>query len=169
MTKLLLNKNFKKEKEKCIKMKKKITFIDILIILAVIIVFVLVLSGITRKNTNSTKTISYTVLTTGELPEVAQSMVPEDGVLLDTKENAYGRVTNVDIFPAESSNINLYSEKYVTGTIDEKKDVKITVEVEATEHDFGYTIGQQHIRVGEKQNITAPSYVATGYIIEVYE
>ena len=148
-------------------MKKKITFIDILIVLVVILAAVFVFSKISGTSGASNKTVTYTVLVTNVVPEVAEGMVPDDKVLLDAKDNAYGRVTNVSVSDSEDTYFSQQLEKYVSSKIDELKDVVLTVEVEAVVNDWGYQIGQQHIRIGEKQNISATSYVATGYIIGV--
>ncbi|MBQ7976290.1 MAG: DUF4330 domain-containing protein [Clostridia bacterium] len=148
-------------------MKKKITFIDILIVLAVVLVAAFLLFKVSGTSGSHKKTVTYTVMVTNILPEVADGMVPDDRVLLDSKDNAYGRVTNVSVMPSEDSHINLQTEKYVTNKIEDRKDVILTVEAEATVNDWGYQIGQQHIRIGEAQNISATSYVASGYIIGV--
>lgn len=148
-------------------MKKKITFIDILIVLAVVLVAVFVFSKFSGSDGASKKTVTYTVLVTSVMPEVAEGMTPDDRVLLDAKDNAYGRVTNVSIAPSEDSYLNQQTEKYVISKLEERKDVVLTIEADATVNDWGYEIGQQNIRIGEKQNISATKYVATGYIIGV--
>lgn len=148
-------------------MKKKITFIDILIVLVVVFAAIFVFAKLSGTVGASTKTVSYTVRVTSVLPEVADSMVPDDKVLLDAKDNAYGRVTNVTVTASEDTYFNQQSEKYVSSKTEGRKDAVLTVEAEATVNDWGYQIGQQHIRIGEKQNISATTYVASGYIIGV--
>ena len=152
-------------------MKKKFTFIDVLVILAIVLVAFFVVFKFSTNGTEkeNTKQVSYTVLVTGILPDVAETFVPEDRVLLDAKDDAYGKITDVSITPAEDLYLNQYTEEYVNSVLEERKDVKLTVLADATVHDYGYQIGQQHIRVGEVQYITAPTYVTSGYIIEVNE
>lgn len=146
-------------------MKKKITIVDILIVLAVVLVAIFAFGKFSGTSGASKKTVTYTVLVTSVMPEVAESMVPDDRVLLDAKGNTYGRVTNVSVSPSEDSYFNQHTEKYVISKLDGRKDVILTLEADATVNEWGYDIGQQHIRIGEKQNISATQYVATGYII----
>ena len=148
-------------------MKKKITFIDILIILVAVLAVVFAFLKFSEPAGASRKTVTYTVLVTSIAPEIAESFAPDDHVLLDAKNNAYGRVVDVKVSEAEDSFLNQKTEEYVITKIDERKDVYVTVEAEATVNDWGYEIGRQHIRIGELQNITATSYVATGYIVGV--
>lgn len=148
-------------------MKKKITIVDILIVLAVVFVAVFVFGKFSGTAGASKKTVTYTVLVTSVMPEVADSMVPDDNVLLDAKGNAYGRVTNVSVSPSQDSYLNQQTEKYVISKLDDRKDVILTLEAEATVNDWGYQIGQQHIRIGEQQNVSATKYVAKGYIIGI--
>ena len=149
------------------KLKKKITFVDILIILAVVLAAAFVFLKLSGTSGTTKKTVTYSVLVTGVMPEHAESMVPDDKVLLDAKNDAYGRVVDVVVSPAEDSFFNQKTEEYVKVTTDARKDVVLTIEAEATVNDWGYEIGQQNIRIGELQYVTATSYVATGYIIGV--
>jgi len=93
-------------------MKKKITIVDILIVLAVVLVAVFVFGKFSGTAGASKKTVTYTVLVTSVMPEVADSMVPDDNVLLDAKGNAYGRDTNVSVSPSQDSYLNQQTEKY---------------------------------------------------------
>ena len=74
-------------------------------------------------------------------------------------------VASSELSPSEDSYFNQHTEKYVISKLDGRKDVILTLEADATVNEWGYDIGQQHIRIGEKQNISATQYVATGYII----
>lgn len=147
--------------------KKKITIIDVLIILLVIIAAVFALMKLRGTAPASGKTVTYTVLVSNQLPEVAGNIVPEDNVLLDTATNSYGDVTAVDIQPSSKSLLDAENGRYVLRTTEERKDVYITIRVTASENEWGYDIGDQHIRVGERQIVSGRGFAATGYIISV--
>ena len=150
--------------------KKRITFIDILIVLAVIVAGVVGV-GFLKKGTPgvSTKTVMYTVLVTDQLPEVAGNMKPAENILLDTASNSYGNVTDVDIRPARAAYFNNKSGKYEMFETNERKDVYVTVSVEATDNEWGYDVGETHIRVGEKQVISGHGFAVSGYIVDIQE
>ncbi|MBP3361981.1 MAG: DUF4330 domain-containing protein [Clostridia bacterium] len=147
--------------------KKRITIIDILIVLLVIIIAAFALFKLRSAAPAGGKTVTYTVLIANQLPEVAENIVPEENVLLDTTTNSYGDVTAVDVQPASDAFLDAESGRYVLRTTEERKDVYITVSVTASENEWGYDIGEQHIRVGEKQIVSGRGFAATGYIVGV--
>ena len=150
--------------------KVKITLIDILIIVAIILVCVLGISMLKKTmGTSNTKHVVYTVLVADQTPEVAQSIAPESNVLLDPTEEAYGSVTNVEVKPAEGSFFSVSEGKFVQQSTEEKKDVYVTVEADATDNEWGYDIGRQHIRVGASQSISGRGYGVNGYIVDIAE
>ena len=148
-------------------MKKKITFIDLIIIAVVVVVAVVGISMLGKKSSGSANTVTYKVLVADQLPEVAQQIVAQDNVLLDPKENAYGNVIAVESKPSEDTYLDMKNERYVTRTTEERMDVYITVEAQAQESDFGWKIGAQDIKIGEHQSISANTYGVEGYIIDI--
>ena len=149
--------------------KVKLTLIDVLIIAAIILVCAagaLMLKK-SRSGSVNTKHVIYTVLVADQTPAVAESIVADDRVLLDPTDEAYGSVSNVEIKLAENSYFSAFEGKFVSQTTEERKDVYLTVEADATENDWGYDIGKQHIRVGEKQSVSGGGYGVSGYIVDV--
>lgn len=149
-------------------MSKKITYIDILIVAVVVIAAIVVVPKLFKRNSTETKKVTYTVMAENILPEIANSVKPEDNVLLDTKDEKYGRVLNVEVKPVEDTYLDQRSGKYVQKTYDERKSVYLTIEADATDNSWGYSIGKQNIRIGEKQTVSANGYGIIGYIIDIY-
>lgn len=148
-------------------MKKKITFIDIIIIAIVVIAGVFVLSKFSGGGASKTETVTYKVLVANQIPEIAQQITAAENVLLDPKENGYGNVTAVELKPAEESYFDARNERYVTRTTDLRTDVFITIEANAAKSDAGWKIGAQNIRIGESQSISANTYGVEGYIVDI--
>ena len=150
-------------------MKKKLTLVDIIIILAVLIVGIIGISMIPKSVQNNTKTISYRVLVADQPVEIADSIKEADNVLLSASSNTFGKVTGVEIKNAEESNFDLKSEKFVNSAVDFRSDIYLTLEANVIEHDWGFELGDQKVRIGEKQDITAPTYGLSGYIVEIID
>ena len=148
-------------------MKKKITFIDLIIIAVVVVVAVVGISLLGNKGGGSKTAITYKVLVADRLPEIAQQIVADDNVMLDPKENAYGKVVAVECKPCEDTYLDVRGERYVIGTTEERMDVYITVEAQAQESGSGWKIGAQDIKIGEQQSISAKTYGVEGYIIDI--
>ena len=149
--------------------KKKITFIDILIVLVVIVAGVVGMKMLKGTAGANTKLVTYTVLVADQKPDVAGNMKPAKNVLLDTQSNIYGDITDVEIRPARAPYFNNKTGAYVMEEINERKDVYVTVSVEATDNEWGYDIGETHIRVGTSQVISGHGFAVSGYIIDVQE
>jgi len=149
--------------------KKRITFIDILIILAVIVVGIVGVTVLKGGSAAKTKRITYTVLVVDQHPDVAGNMKPTENILLDSASNTYGDVIDVDIRPAKASYFNNKTGEYVQTEINERKDVYVTVSVDATDNEWGYDIGETHIRVGSSQIISGHGFAVSGYIVDVQE
>ena len=150
-------------------MKKKLTIVDLIIIAAIVIVGIIGFSMLSKGTTSTTKTLSFKVLVTDQLPEVANAIVVSDNVLLDASNNKYGKVTGVEVKPCEETYFDLKNEKFVKRTINNRNDIYITAEAEVVEHDFGYELGDHKIRIGEKQIVSAPAYGVEGYIVEIFD
>ncbi len=150
-------------------MKKKLTIVDILIIAGVLIVGIVGFSMLPRGTVNNSVTVTYKVLVTDQLPEVAKSVVISDNVLLDASDNKYGKVVGVEVKPCEETYFDAKNEKFVKRTINDRNDIYITVEANAQEQDWGYVLGDHNIRIGEKQIVSAPSYGVEGYIVGFVE
>ena len=150
-------------------MKKKLTIVDIIIILAVVIVGIVGFKMLSGNSQSATKTVSFKVLVTDQLPEVASAVVVSDNVLLDASSNKFGKVTGVEIKPCEETYFDLKSEKFVKRTINNRNDIYITAEAEVVEHEWGYELGDHKVRIGEKQIVSAPAYGVEGYIVEILD
>lgn len=148
---------------------KKITIIDILIVLAVIVVALVGVKMLAPSGGAQTEKITYTVLVSNQLPQVADSIKPAEKVLLDTAENVYGSVIGVTSEPAKSTQFNAEDGKYIEQTNEERRDVYITVEADVTVNEWGYDIGSTHVRVGEQQTLGGPGYGVSGYIVDILD
>ena len=150
-------------------MKRKLTLIDIIIILVVLTVGVIGVSMVSNTTQDSAKTVRYKVLVVDQLAEIAEAVKEADNVLLDTASNTIGKVIGVESKKSEESYFDLKNEKYKSTIVDYRNDIYVTIEADAKECDWGYELGEQKIRVGEKQNISAPAYSLTGYIVEIID
>ncbi len=150
-------------------MKKKITFIDLIIVAVIIIAAVVGVKFIGKNGQSTGETVKYQVLVTDIYPAVAEKMTASDNVLLDTKEDKYGKVIKVEIKPAETTNLDLNNEKYVVNSVSEKNDAYITVEANAEKSESGWKLGSQDIKVGSPQSLSCAEYAANGYIIDIFE
>ena len=150
-------------------MKRKLTLIDIIIILVILTIGVIGLSMVSNTTQDSTKTVTYKVLAVDQLTEIVEAVKETDNVLLDTASNTTGKVVGVEAKNTEESYFDLKNEKYTNTVVDYRNDIYVTIEADAKEYDWGYELGEQKIRVGEKQNISAPAYSLTGYIVEIID
>ena len=147
---------------------KKITLIDILIVLVAVLAVVFV-AGRFGKPIGGTKTekVTYMVLVSDQDAEMVEGVVKSDKVMVDTTEKMYGRVVNVERKPAQFTRFSASNGNFVEQTSEERIDLHITVEVDAVKNAWGYQIGDQKIRVGESQNLGGPGYGVSGYIIDI--
>ncbi len=150
-------------------MKKKLTIVDIIIIAVILIVGVVGFSMLSKSAGSSTKAVTFKVLVTDQLPEVANAVVASDNVLLDTSSNKYGKVTDVEVRPCEETYFDAKNERFIKRTINDRNDIYITIEADAIEHEWGYELGDHNIRIGEKQVVSAPTYGVEGYIVDILE
>lgn len=148
-------------------MKKKITFLDLIIVAVILVVVVVGISMLGGNGSNSLDTVKYKVLIADQLPEVAQQIVVEDDVVLDPKENVCGNVIAVESKPCEDTYLDLKNERYVSRITENRMDVYVTVEAQASVSNFGWKIGAQDIKIGEHQSISANTYGVEGYIIDI--
>lgn len=147
---------------------KKITLIDILIVLVAVlaIVFVVGRSGKTIGGSKTEK-VTYMVLVSDQDPETSEGVIESDKVMVDTTEKMYGRVVSVERKPAHITRFGADTGKFLEQDNEERHDLYITVEVDAVKNPWGYQMGDQKIRVGEQQNLGGPGYGVSGYIIDI--
>lgn len=150
-------------------MKKKLTFIDIIIVLCIILVVAFAAVKVIGSNNKATKTINYTVLVSDHVPEVAQTVIPAEDILLDPSQEVYGKVVNVELKPSERYLFNSLSGQFVKQSTEERVDIYITVEAPVIEDEYGFCVGSKYLRVGDVQGISGPGYAVTGYIIDIGE
>lgn len=150
-------------------MRIKITFIDVLVVLVVIAAVIFAVLRVNDGQSIVTKPVTYTVLITEQIPEVAENIKPAENVLLDTATNSMGDVIDVQVTASGKPNPDVENGVFVWDETDERKDIYVTIKTNATDNEWGYDIGEQHIRIGESQTISARDYALVGYIVDIDE
>lgn len=149
--------------------KVKFTIIDALIIVAVIaaaaVVFKIFAPAKMSAGGNQTKAV-FTVLLTGKDKDFADAISIGDVVSISNKEKDTGVVTAVEAKLAESLEYNANDGKYTIQTINDKKDVYVTIEAEATADEKLIQAGTTPIKVGLEIPVRGKGYASMGYIIK---
>lgn len=149
--------------------KVKFTLIDALIIVAVIaaaaVVFAVFAPAKMSAGGNQTKAV-FTVMLTGKDKDFADAISVGDVVSISNKEKDTGVVTAVEAKPAESLEYNANDGKYTVQTIDNKRDVYVTIEADATADDKLIQVGTTPVKVGLDMPVRGKGYASMGYIIK---
>ena len=151
--------------------KLKFSFIDIIIILAVLAVVVvglkLVMPGLVS-NVDK-QTVHYTVLANKVDSGASDLIKVGDEVRISFSEDAYATVLGVNEEPCEELRYFMPKGMYMTHKIEGKSDVKILLSCEAEVTDTKISNNNVPIRVGEWAVVHSKGYTFTGYIIEIEE
>ena len=150
--------------------KIKWTFIDTLIIVAVIIAGVAVFKVFGGKiTTGESKTVLATVLLREEDAAVADAIKVGDKITVSLTEKDAGVLTAIGVEDAKKLVSNTIDGEWVNETIEGKVDIYATVELDVTETDFAYSTGSTFVKVGEEMPFRGKGYALEGFVIDVNE
>lgn len=150
--------------------KIKWTFIDTLIIVAVIIAGVAVFKVFGGKiKTGESKTVLATVLLREEDAAVADAIKVGDKITVSLTEKDAGVLTAIGVEDAKKLVFNTIDGEWVNETIEGKVDIYATVELDVTETDFAYSAGSTFVKVGEEMPFRGKGYALEGFVIDVNE
>ena len=152
-------------------MKKKLTIIDVLIILVLIIAVIVGCVYAIPKiiNRAQSTTATFTVLIAAQEPGVADAMHVGDSVSLSYTDKDGGRLVDIQTQPAETMTFDSIAGEYKTETIEGKEDIFVTVEADVNASDTYIKTGETFIRVGSQMPIRGKGYVASGFVISLDE
>lgn len=149
---------------------KKINVLDIFIILIVVIACILGYSFIKKDevviNDNIQKVV-YKIRTNESLPQMYE-MIEENTTLYDSLKNYnIGTIISKEYEKTTRYGVNQEERKVVPTIVDDKIDVILTVEANATVTDKKITVGDYELKVGNEAYIRGKGYAAAGYIISI--
>lgn len=149
--------------------KVRFTLIDALIIVAVLamaaVVFKVFAPAKMSGGGTQTKAV-FTVMLTYKDKDFADAISVGDVVSISNKEKDTGVVTAVEANPAESLEYNANEGKYTVQTINDKTDVYVTIEADATADEKLIQVGTTPVKVGLDMPVRGKGYASMGYIVK---
>lgn len=151
--------------------KMKFSFVDAVIVLAVIAVLAvgikILLPGITAGGEQ--KEVYFTVLAS-KVDEGIDELVNEgDEVQISFSEQAFATVVGVSAEPSEEDEYFQPKGMYMTHALEGKSDVKVLLRCMADVSDTKIANGEVPIRVGAEMPVRGKGYTLKGYVIELEE
>lgn len=153
--------------------KLRFNAIDVIIILllaAVVYVILNIFVFSDNKNDSSAvnyKTIQY-VVEVNNIDERFGSIVEFGQAVQDAVEKKnIGTVVGVQTSPYKKSNFNYEEQREVVSTVENRISMKITIEAEAVDTEYAYTVNGCAIRVGQQYSLILPDMYAVGYCIDL--
>lgn len=149
--------------------KIKFNFVDVIIILAVVAMFVFGINFVKKGVTTSQQypKISFTVEIKCMPEDYDEKFKIGDKICDSVKGDTFGVVTNITSKPAtdlvEKSDEGVYS----IAEYKNREDVYITIEGTPTQYGADVIIAQQKIKVGEMLYIKNIGTVGRGYVVEM--
>ena len=150
---------------------KKITFIDVLIVLFVAVVAaaaVIILKPGADK-TVDTRKLSFTVLATAQQEGLSELVKAGDDVVISFSEDVHATVVEAYEEDRVEYHFNNFTGKYVSNKIQEKSDVYVKLTADVTTSDTKFSKDNLPIRVGDEMPVRGKGYVVKGYVVEVTE
>ena len=150
---------------------KKITFIDVLIVLFVAVVAAaafFVLKPGTNSAQNTTK-LNFTVLATAQQEGLSELVTAGDDVVISFSEDVHATVVEAYEEDREEYHFNSFTGKYVSSKVKGKSDVYVKLTADVTTSDTGFSKDNLAIRVGDEMPVRGKGYVVKGYVVDVTE
>ena len=149
--------------------KVRFTFIDALIILFVIAAAAfVVLKFMPAKMASGEKSkATFTVILSRKDENFANAINIGDVVSISNKEKDTGVVKAVRAINAESLEYNSNEGVYAIQTLEDKKDVYVTIEADATEDEKLISIGTTPVKVGIAMPVRGKGYASMGFVVEL--
>lgn len=148
---------------------KKFTVIDILIV--VVLIAVIAIGGYIlvpkMLNNEELSSVECTVLLNDAEKELAEAMEVGDKVTMSLTEKDGGVIKNIEVKPAEKTELNIMSGEYVQQTLDNRVDIYVTVDMKASVTDTSVKVGSTVFKVGAETTLRGKGYAAMGYVIVI--
>jgi len=151
---------------------KRINTFDVVVIIviaaALVGLLIYINTGSSGEDSEVGDTATY-VLEIGSTDQSVADVISVGDELVDiTSKNNLGTVTDVEIRPAESLNIDYDSGEYVVTTIPDKVKVLLTVEAAVTEGASDILVeGVLSIKVSNTFSIQGPGYSSAASVINI--
>ncbi|MCI5969787.1 MAG: DUF4330 domain-containing protein [Clostridia bacterium] len=153
-------------------MKKKISLIDILIILviALCLVFVVKYFSTNSKKAYNVPEVSY-VVELKSLDEKNLDVFKVGDKIIDGVKGGYlGNVTKVEIKDNVETREDTENGRFIQSSFENRKDVYLTISgVPTTYTDDEILFATQEIKIGKQLHMKSKNYVGHGYIISVID
>ena len=153
-------------------MKKKISLIDILIILviALCLVFVVKYFSTNSKKSYNVPEVSY-VVELKSLDEKNLDVFKVGDKIIDGVKGGYlGNVTKVEIKDNVETREDTENGRFIQSSFENRKDVYLTISgVPTTYTDDEILFATQEIKIGKQLHMKSKNYVGHGYIISVID
>jgi hypothetical protein len=150
---------------------EKISIIDIVIVLAIILIGYYALSFLGSKDvdTVSKQTIHYT-FETEDVNENFAKQLKLDGNLYNSSKNYYvGKLIDYEVLPFEIIVPDLQKGVFVKQAVENRYVVRMTIEANTDQNAYNIRVNQENIKVGAMFPIKGKGFASYGYIIDIKE
>lgn len=117
------------------------------------------------------KTITAQILLSAKEQGLYDAIKAAEGepVTLSLTEKDSGTVKSVECTPAEVMTFNSNKGEYNLEINNGKVDIYATVEIQAEENDYSFSVGSTVVKVGDSIPFRGKGYAAEGYVISINE
>ncbi len=150
--------------------KKLFNILDVFIILIALVIGVVGFSFMNNQDvvvTSNTTKVVYSVMATGCLPEVQEYIESGNTVYDSVKNYNIGKVISYEITPNEILVPDLINGTYVSNVREDRVDVMLKIEADATVGDRIISVGDYEIKVGKDAYVRGKGYALVGYIVSI--
>ena len=148
---------------------KKITFIDVLIVIfvaLVVLVAVFMLKSGSGATANTTK-VNFTVLATAQQEGLSELVKAGDDVVISFSEDVHASVVKAYEEDRKEYHFNNFTGKYLSEKVPGKSDVYVELTADAVVSDTAISKDNLPIRVGDEMPVRGKGYVVKGYVVDV--
>ena len=149
---------------------KKINVLDIFIVLVVIVACIVGYSFIKKEDAttiSNTQKVVYKIRTNESLENI-YDMIEENTTIYDSLKNYnIGTIVAKEYEQSIKYGVNQAEKKMIPSILEDKIDVILTIEANATITDRTISIGDYQLKVGNEAYIRGKGYAAAGYIISI--
>lgn len=149
---------------------RKFNLLDIVIIILVLIAGIVGYKFLNRGESTSinTQKIIYQVRTQESEPVVYDKITLDTNIYDSVKNYYMGKVINKENIPSTRDVLDEKNEKYVVAEVNDKIDIIITIEADATITDKDIIVGGGYpIKVGNSAYVKGKGYAGIGYVISI--
>ena len=150
--------------------RKGINILDIIIILVIlvagIISYSLMNNGNIVETANTTKVV-YNIKATSCLPEVEKYLEVGSTVYDSLKNYKIGNILEYKVEPNEVLVPDLHSGTVKKNVREDRIDIMLTIEANATESEKLISVGDYELKVGQEAYVRGKGYAFSGYIVSI--